>query len=179
MRHPPYDPSMRARTAGADASPAHASRTPRPASATLLAALMGFQAISALGGGAAMLVAPKGGVFPIEMLGRSPFETFWIPGLLLFGVLGVLPAVATWALLARPPWAAMAPVERAFGAHWSWPLAGALGVALVIFIVVELAMIGPAWLQGLYAGVGGGIVALTLWPATRGYYRRSAVQPDP
>jgi hypothetical protein len=133
---------------------------------------MAFQALSALGGGAAMLAAPRGGVFPVEMLAGSPFESFLIPGLLLFGVLGVLPAVAAWALLARPRWAWMQPVERTFGAHWAWPFAGALGVALLVFLGVEVAMIGGHWLQGLYAGVGAGLIALVLWPDTRRHYRR-------
>lgn len=151
---------------------ARVARPTRPTSASLLIALMAFQAVSALGGGAAMLVAPRGGGLPLEMLAGSPFETFLIPGLLLFFVLGVLPAIATWALLARPRWAAMAPLERTFGAHWSWPFAGALGIALVVFIAVEATMIGGHWLQGLYGGVGLALLALTLWPATRGYYRR-------
>lgn len=151
---------------------AHVSRPARPVSVRLLIALMAFQAVSALGGGAAMLVAPRGGVLPIELLAGSPFETFLIPGLLLFGVLGVLPAIATWALLARHRWAAMAPLERAFGTHWSWPLAGALGIALVVFIVVEVAMIEGHWLQALYGAVGLAVVASTLWPATRSHYRR-------
>jgi hypothetical protein len=138
----------------------------------LLVALMAFQAVSALGGGAAMLLAPRGAVLPIELLAGSPFETFVIPGLLLFGVLGVLPAIATWALLARPRWEAMEPLERRFGAHWSWPFAGALGIALVIFIVVEVALIDGHWLQGLYGGVGLAIVAATLWPDTRRHLRR-------
>jgi hypothetical protein len=158
--------------AGSASAGARAAGRARPASAWLLIALMAFQAASALAGGAAMLIAPRGGIFPIEMLAASPFDTFLIPGLLLFGVLGVLPAVATWALLARPRWRAMAPVERAFAAHWSWPFAGALGVALVIFIAVEVAMIGGHWLQGLYGGVGLALVALTLWPDTRRSYRR-------
>ena len=160
------------RPAGSTAGGARAAGRGRPASAWLLIALMAFQAVSALAGGAAMLIAPRGGIFPIEMLAASPFDTFLIPGLLLFGVLGVLPALAAWALLARPRWAAMAPIERAFGAHWSWPFGGALGVALVIFIAVEVAMIGGHWLQGLYGGVGVGLIALALWPGTRRYYRR-------
>jgi hypothetical protein len=154
------------------AHPPAGARPRRPVSVSLLVVVLAFQAVSALAGGAAMLIAPRGGVFPIGMLAGSPFETFLIPGALLFVVLGALPAVVAWALIARPGWCALAPVERAFGTHWSWPAAGAVGVALLVFLGVELAMIGPAWLQAVYGVVGASIVGLALVPDTRDHYRR-------
>jgi hypothetical protein len=63
---------------------------------------------------------------PLEYLARSPFTSYFIPGLLLFVVFGIGSIVTLGATILR---------------HWSAPyLLFALGVGQVIWITVELAM---------------------------------------
>jgi hypothetical protein len=65
---------------------------------------------------------------PVSALKGSPFETYFVPGLILFCVLGLCPlAAATLAWLRHP----LAPIA-----------ALAVGVALLIWMVVEIATVG-------------------------------------
>lgn len=54
--------------------------------------LLFFNGISALFGGGSMIYDPSGQILqmPIELLDRSPFDNFLIPGIILFSVNGLL-----------------------------------------------------------------------------------------
>jgi hypothetical protein len=101
--------------------------------------------LGAVGGGLALIVGPRGEVIPLPVsaLAGSPFATYLLPGVILFVVLGVGPLVAAWLALRR---SASAPV-----------LAFAVGGALIIWIGVEIAIVGYSNeppLQALYLGLG-------------------------
>ena len=117
-----------------------------------------FQGLSGLGGGAALLLDPSGALLqmPLDLLAGSPFRTYRIPGLILFTVLGIGPLVVMVALWQRRAWA------------WT----GALGIsgALIIWIGVEIAMVGyhaDPPLQLIYGSLGVVLLILTLWPSVR------------
>lgn len=99
--------------------------------------------IGALAGGAALLARPDGSVmgFDVEILAGSPFIDFTIPGLILGGLFGIGSfVVATMGLrhLRIAPF-----------------LAFAIGCAQMIWIVVELAIIGEfSFLHPTFFGVG-------------------------
>src|ERR1700675_4759426 len=52
--------------------------------------------IGALGGGLVLMIAPRGEILPLPLsaLAGSPFDTYFVPGLILFGVLGLGPLIA-------------------------------------------------------------------------------------
>ena len=72
-----------------------------------------FLSVGALFGGAALVLGPKGEIIPlpISALAGSPFDSYFVPGLILLGVLGVGPLAAavlgwgfeTWAETADGP----------------------------------------------------------------------------
>jgi len=107
----------------------------------------------ALGGGAALMIGPRGEVIPLPLsnLGGSPFDTYFVPGLILFSVLGLGPLVA-----ARLVWLG----------HPLAPLATcAVGIALLVWLAVEIAIIGFSVdppLQPLYLILGVAILAVGL-----------------
>jgi hypothetical protein len=112
-----------------------------------------FQGLSGVGGGVALLADPTGGLIgmPVSMLARSPFDDFLLPGLILLLVLGVVPLCVSWGLWRRRPWA--------------WRGSVFVGAALVIWIAVQVAMVGYRWdppLQAIYGGLGVAILALCL-----------------
>jgi hypothetical protein len=86
--------------------------------------------LGALGGGLALLAKPDGSLMQwnVEMLAGSPFADFTIPGLILGGLFGVgsLAVVVLGVYRSR-----IAPF-----------LAFAIGIGQMIWIVVELAIIG-------------------------------------
>jgi hypothetical protein len=65
--------------------------------------LLIFNSISALGGGAMLIIDPTGDLIqlPIEYLDQSPFGNFLIPGILLFTLNGVLSAIIAFAVLKK------------------------------------------------------------------------------
>ena len=103
----------------------------------------GFLGLTAVAGGIALtaeVIQPG-----LELLDGSPLHDYVVPGLSLAGV-GVLSTVASilaWRRSAR-----------------ARPLAATAGAAIVIYEAVEVAVIGPHFLQAAYAALGVGIVAL-------------------
>jgi hypothetical protein len=145
----------------------------RPASVAALALVLGFLAISAIPSGVLMMTLPDGSGFgmPVSMLEHSPFETFFVPGLLLFAFLGLLPLVATvlvWTSRSSQAGRVGAPSGRRI----AWLLAGASGVAAVVWIVTQVIMIRDFHvLHAVYGGVGLAIVVLALAPGARAWAR--------
>jgi hypothetical protein len=127
----------------------------------LTVGLLVFLALGALGGGAALVAAPDGSVMqmPVSMLEGSPFKDYLIPGLILGGLFGVGSlVVAAMGLRGRR----MAPF-----------LAFAIGVAQMIWIVVELAIIkGLSILHPFYFAIGLALAAAAVpwgWPTFQGW----------
>jgi hypothetical protein len=146
----------------------------RPVALIALIVVQLFQAVGALGGGAALMASPKGGIIkmPLSNLDGSPFKDFLIPGIILFIVLGIGPLMAAWVLIRRPRSTALESVNPFRHEYWGWTLSGVVGVGLVIWIAVETLIVPYNFLQPLYAGVGIVIIVLTLVPSVRAYYRR-------
>ncbi len=146
----------------------------RPKALVALIVVQLFQALGALAGGAALVASPEGRLMkmPVSNLAGSPFTDFLIPGIILFVVLGVGPLATAWVLARRPRSAALERVNPCSHEYWGWTLSGAIGVGLVVWIAVEALIVPYSFLQPLYAGVGVVIIALTLAPSVRAYYRR-------
>jgi hypothetical protein len=89
-----------------------------------------FNALSAVAGGAPLIVRPDGGAMgmPLSMLAGSPFGSFLWPGILLVVVVGGTQVLAVVAQLRRAAWAAAAAAVAAFG--------------LAIWIFVEVVLLG-------------------------------------
>ena len=105
----------------------------------------------AIGGGLALMVGPKGEILPLPVaaLSGSPFVNYFVPGAILFTVIGLGPlgaAVLAWRRNAVAPL-----------------LAFTVGVALLVWLVVEIALVGytsdPPQ-QALYLGLGAAITLL-------------------
>lgn len=148
-------------------------RRSRPIGAILLLLLVGFQALSGLFGGGLLVLDPSGEILglPLSVLDGAPFTDFLVPGLILFLVLGVAPAILAVALWIRPAWRAATRVERAFGEHWTWVGAGVVGVGLLVWLAVELWMVGSSFFLILYGVLGVLILAVALMPSTKRFYR--------
>lgn len=146
----------------------------RPVAASALIVVLLVQAVGAMAGGGALVAAPHGGIMkmPVSYLAGSPFHDYLVPGIVLFVVLGLGPLLTAGALLRRPAGEALAALNPFPGQHWGWTLSGVVGVALLIWIAVESATIPFSFLQPVYAAVGAAIVALTLAPSVRRFYRR-------
>ena len=104
--------------------------------------------IGALGGGLVLMIAPRGEIMPLPLsaLAGSPFDTYLVPGLILFAVLGLGPLVAARLAWLRHP---LAPTA-----------AFVVGAGLLIWVAVEVAIIGYSNeppLQAIYLVLGAAI----------------------
>ena len=119
----------------------------RSARTRLLYGLNLFLGLTAVAGGVALLTGLI--KIPLSALDGSPFTDYTAPAILLAVVVGGLSLLAAWLVQLR----------LSLGA-WVSAVAGG---AIVIFEIVEWTVIGFAWLQAVYIGIGVGILALATW----------------
>ncbi len=156
-----------------DPRPTH--RPARPAAVYLLMGLLLLQAAGAIFGGLGLVVDPQGGFLqmPVSALDGSPFRDYLVPGLILLLLLGVFPLITVAGLWFRPamPW--LAGLERRAGFDVAWLASFTVGVALIMWIVVQVLMIGyVSPLQPIFFVVGVAIVGVSLLPSVRNHYRK-------
>jgi hypothetical protein len=120
----------------------------------LEAALEGAVGLAALSGGLTLMLSPDGSAAGLSLaaLARSPFHSYFVPGLLLAIVIGGLNLAAA-VLTVR---------------HSALSRAASLvaGAAIVVFIAVEVGMIPGGVLQLIIGAVGITITALAAPPRT-------------
>jgi hypothetical protein len=148
------------------------SREARPASVFLLIVLLLLLAIGAIYGGVALIADPTGGLLgmPVTLLAGRPFPDYLLPGIILFGLLGVFPVAVALGLWFRPGWG-WAP---GFAIHLAWFAALAVGVALIVWILVQMAIL-RFFLQPILLALGIAIIGVSLLPGVRRYYVKPEV----
>ncbi len=105
--------------------------------------LLVFNGLSALAGGGLLLIDPSGGTLqiPLSVLQYSPFNDFWIPGLLLFVCNGLLSIWIAWLVIRKHP------QYRS--------LISLQGLVSMIWILTQVIMIRTAVaLHYIYGGIG-------------------------
>lgn len=138
--------------------------------------LLLFNAIGAFYG-SYMLIADPAGVeigLPPGMLEGSPFHNYLIPGVALLLVNGVLPALAAYGLIRRRPLAPLPALPVLNHYHWAWSLALISGLGLMIWMGVQIALLGyykEFPIQGVMSVVGVAITGLALLPGLRSAYK--------
>lgn len=130
----------------------------KPYSLYFLMGLILFQGISGLFGGIALVTDPAGELLrmPISILEGSPFNNFLVPGFILLTILGIFPMVVFYGLWKRT--------------NWAWTGALIVSAALIIWIGVEIWMVGyhpEPPLQLIYGLLGLILLFLTLLPSVR------------
>jgi glyoxylase-like metal-dependent hydrolase (beta-lactamase superfamily II) len=136
----------------ATGQPGHGLRAGRPLAERLLVAVEAFTAVTAIGGGAALLAGREGARFPPELLMGTPFRSYRVPGLLLTGAGGGSAAVAAGVMLRRPDAGAPASIA-AGGLLMGW----IAGEALILRQPAA-----RSWVEALYFATGLTMVGLGL-----------------
>lgn len=166
----------------------------RAAESTLMSILL-LEGILGLAGGVMLVADPSGRLLqmPSAWLHGTPFSSFLVPGLLLASALGLLPLFASFALwrVRTVPGSVLGSVpgsvtdsvpgprrlERALGRDTAWLASFVAGVAIMIWIVVQIAMVRMFHpMQAFIFTLGAAIVALSLLPSVR---RKHALRDVP
>jgi hypothetical protein len=142
----------------------------------LLIFLLLFNAVGAYFGSISMLLDPSGAMLHVtpDMLRGSPFKDFLAPGIILLLANGILPTVAGLGLILRKPALPLPGLPFWQDRLWAWSLAFASGVGLMIWITVQIILLGywPEFpIQGVYGGLGIVITVLALLPSVRAFYK--------
>jgi hypothetical protein len=133
-----------------------ATDTPRrPALLWVLVGLLVLQGLGGIGGGGALALKPDGSILkmPLSYLDGSPFSDYRVPGAILLCVLGIFPLVVAFELLRHR--------------RWAWFGAFAVGCGLLIFELVEIAVIGYNVQQPIWATVGLLIALVSIAPSVQ------------
>jgi len=146
----------------------------RPFAVYLVCLIMFLQAISGIAGGLALIIRPDGSILkmPLSSLSGSPFHDFLIPGLSLFFLLGIIPALTTWGLFSKPK-------SRWFGffniytrRHWAWSYSIYTGIMLIFWIDIEVMVVGyGSLLQAVFGLLGLIIIVFSLLPRVMKHYK--------
>ncbi len=142
----------------------------------LLIFLIFFQGVSGLFGGLGLLTDPTGEQLqmPLTFLEGTPFSNYIIPGLILFLLLGVFPVLVGIGLFREPDWNWAERLNIYRDQHWAWTFALYTAIALIVWIDVQIMMIGYGhFIQSFYAFLGVGILIVTLLPSVKRRYARS------
>ena len=128
-----------------------------------LIAVNGFVALTAVGGGIALVTGLERDRFPLETLAGTPFDSYLIPGLLLTTVVGGSAAVATVVLLRHPQQGAVAALLA--------------GLVMLGWIAGEMLLLDqpvePTGTELVYLGLGAAMVGLG-WRIARIYRTESS-----
>jgi hypothetical protein len=143
----------------------------RPFETWILIVLLVLLAINAFYGGISLMLAPDGSLLKMQpgWLEHSPFNSYFIPGLLLLLMNGVFPLVAVYGLITKDnKWYGWLNVYK--NKNWGWTFAVYSGIITNIWIIVQQLMAGYFILQTIIAAVGLCILVATLLPRVMRYY---------
>ncbi len=144
-----------------------------PLPAWILIILLFFLGTGGLISGALLFVAPDGKLigFTPSLLSGSPFSNYLVPGIILFLFVGVYQIFAGYSLLKKPAWNWPDRLTPFKGYHWAWTTSWVAAVIMLVWIIVETALLGYiSLLQPIIALWGIILIFLTFLPSTQRYY---------
>lgn len=98
---------------------------------------------------------------------------YFIPGVILFSLLGIYPVAVAYSLWQQPAWRLPETLNPFKHLHWSWAASLASGIMLVIWISTQVLMVQAiAFLHILYFVWGWVLILLTLTPKIRLHLKR-------
>ena len=143
----------------------------RPFETWILYLLLLLLAINAFYGGISLMLAPDGSLLGMQpgWLDKTPFSSYFIPGLLLLMMNGVLPLLALFGLITKNrTWFGWLNIYR--NTYWGWTFSVYSGIITNIWIIVQQLMAEYFILQTIIAAVGLLILVAALLPRVIRYY---------
>jgi hypothetical protein len=133
-----------------------------------------FQAMGALYGGINLINDPSGDSIklPITLLEGTMFSSYLIPGIILFLLLGFFPLFLIFPLIFKPNWPIINGLNIYKSYHWAWTYSLYSSIILIIWINVQMMILGTgSVMQGTFGLLGIFILITSLTPGTKRYYR--------
>ncbi len=138
--------------------------------------LLGFLAIGAIGGGAVLIISPTGELIgiPLSEFKNIPFNSYLIPGIILFSVLGLIPLLLIIALLKKPESKLAEQINVFKDMHWSWTYSIYIAFTLIGWVHIQLIFLQSSvhWLYTFYMFYAILIIIIALLPLVRNSYKK-------
>ena len=148
----------------------------------ILLFLLGFLALGAIGGGTVLIVSPSGELIGISLseFKNIPFDSYLIPGIILFSILGIIPALLIIALIKKPESKTAELFNIYKDMHWSWTYCIYIAFTLIGWIHIELIFLQGAvhWLQTFYIFYAVLMIIVSLLPQIRNFYKKNSEKLD-
>ena len=157
----------------------------RPAAVLLIIVLEVILAFLGFASGINFLQDPSGKAHGMDMslLVTTPVTTFTPVGLFFVICYGILPILALYGLWKLPRWRWTDAFNKWTRQNWAWTATVLIGIILIVWIAVEVALIGspiglPRFLQVAMALFGAVLIALAMLPRVRTYAKSQVVTLD-
>lgn len=141
----------------------------------LLAALLIFLSLGAIYGGISLITDSTGDNLHLKLNEYIdyPFDDFFLPGVLLLAIFGIFPLTLIFPLLSKPKWPWADTFNIYHRRHWAWTYSLYTGVALIIWIDVQISFIGYIeFIQIAYSLYGLAIIIVCLLPKQMRFYAK-------
>jgi hypothetical protein len=146
----------------------------KPVAVCVLIALEALLALLGFASGMTFLVDPSGEAHDMDLsvLEGTPVGDYTLVGLFFVTFFGIMPVLAAYGLWKLPRWRWTDAVNKWTGQNWAWTATSATGVILMLWIAVEVMLIGspegfPRFLQVMMTLLGIVILALAMLPRMR------------
>jgi hypothetical protein len=118
------------------------------------------------------MLAPDGSLLKMRTgwLDKSPFTSYFIPGLLLLLMNGIFPLGAVFGLVTKNNCQVLNRLNIYNNRYWGWTFAVYSGIITNIWIIVQQLMAEYFILQTIIAAVGLFILVAALLPRVMRYY---------
>jgi len=138
--------------------------------------VLGFLSLGAIGGGIVLIISPTGELIglPLSEFKNMPFDSYLMPGIILFSVLGIIPSILIIALLKKPESKLAEQINIFKDMHWSWTFSIYIAFTLICWIHIQLIFMQGVvhWLQTFYMVYAILIIIIALLPQVRYFYKK-------
>ena len=138
--------------------------------------LLGFLGLGAIGGGIVLIISPTGEMLgiPLAEFKNIPFNSYLIPGIILFSVLGIIPLLLIIALIKKPESKLAEKINIFKDMHWAWTYSIYIAFTLLAWIHIQLIFLQGVvhWLHTFYIIYAILIIIIALLTEVRNLYKK-------
>lgn len=156
----------------------------KPSPILVIISLEVILAILGFFSGITFLQDPSGRTHGMDtsILVMTPISDFTPVGIFFVVCYGVLPSLAIYGLWKLPRWRWTDAFDKWTRKNWAWTVTVVIGTILVVWIAVEVVLIGspsglPRFLQVTMALLGVILIVLAMLPGVRTYAKSQLVKP--